>query len=131
MKILFLTIAWPKTGNYNIYTDLMDEVIANGHQVTVACSAEARTGIKTGLETINGIHVLHIATGNLTQIPFIEKGISNLKVGGQFKSAINKYFANERFDLIIMSTPPITLSGVFGDLKKKYKAKTYLLLKDI
>lgn len=131
MKILFLTIAWPKTGNHNIYTDLMDEFVFHGHQVAVACSAEARTGIKTGLETINGIRILHIQTGNLTQTPFIEKGISNLKVGGQFKFAIDKYFANEQFDLIIMSTPPITLSGVFGDLKKRYKAKTYLLLKDI
>ncbi len=131
MKILFLTIAWPKNGNHNIYTDLMDEFVFHGHQVTVACSAEARTGIKTGIETNNGIRILHIATGNLTQTPFIEKGVSNIRVGRQFKSAIDKYFVNEQFDLIVMSTPPITLSGVFGELKKRYKAKTYLLLKDI
>ena len=131
MKILFLTIAWPDYGNHNLYTDLMDEFVERGHEVVVACSAEARYNQKTFLTMENNIKVLHIRTGNLTKTSFVEKGISNLLLGREFERAIEKHFDKVDFDLIIMSTPPITLSGVFKSLKQKYKAKTYLLLKDI
>ena len=131
MKILFLTIAWPSYGEHNIYTDLMDEFVEHGHDVYVACSIEARHDQKTALDKENNIQVLRIKTGNLTKTPFIEKGIANLLIGMQFEKAINQHFGNIKFDLIIMSTPPVTLSGVFKSLKHKYGAKTYLLLKDI
>lgn len=131
MNILVLTIAWPKLNNYNIYTDLVDEFKLNGHVVTVVCSVEARYKEDTRIQVENGIKVLRVKTGNLTQTPFLEKGISNLLLGNQFKAAINKYLDKDSFDLIIMSTPPITLSGIFIWLKRKYQAKTYLLLKDI
>ena len=131
MNILFLTIAWPNCGENNIYTDLMDEFVKHGHDVFVACSTEKRYKTQTSIEAENNIHVLRIKTGNLTKTAFIEKGIANFRLGGQFERAINKHFGNEKFDLILMSTPPITLSGVFEKLKAKYSAKTYLLLKDI
>ena len=131
MKILFLTIAWPSYGEHNIYTDLMDEFVEHGHNVHVACSIEARHDQKTALDKENNIQVLRIKTGNLTKTPFIEKGVANLLVGMQFEKAINQHFGNIKFDLIIMSTPPVALSGVFKSLKHKYGAKTYLLLKDI
>lgn len=44
-------------------------------------------------------------------------------------SAINKYWNNIHFDLILYSTPPITLNGVILYLKNKNNAKTYLMLK--
>ncbi|WP_427113990.1 glycosyltransferase family 4 protein [Megasphaera sueciensis] len=131
MNILFLTIAWPKLGENNLYTDLMDEFVGHQHNVTVACSIEKRFGCKTYLEEENGIRVLRIKTGNLTKTPFVEKGVSNLFISMQFMRAIDRYFSGEHFELIIMSTPPITLSGVYKKLKYKYNASTYLLLKDI
>lgn len=127
MNIMFLSIGWPA----GIYKDLMDEFVNNNHKVTVVTCREKRYGGSTNLEIDEGIRVLHVKTGNLIATPFIEKGISNLLLGRQFKNAIKKYFGDEHFDLIIMSTPPITLSGVFKHLKNKYNAKTYLLLKDI
>lgn len=131
MNILFLTIAWPRFGENNLYTDLMDEFVEHQHKVTVVCSIEKRVGRSTYLEKINGIKVLRVKTGNLTKTPFIEKGISNLFIGRQFMKAINAHFSKSHFDLIIISTPPITLSGVYKKMKEKYHAKTYLLLKDI
>lgn len=35
------------------------------------------------------------------------------------------------FDLILYTTPPITIASLVSELKKKYNAYTYLLLKDI
>ena len=45
--------------------------------------------------------------------------------------AIQKYWKNIRFNLILYSTPPITFNRIIASLKKRYNAKSYLLLKDI
>lgn len=46
--------------------------------------------------------------------------------------AMNKYFSNVRFDLILYSTPPITFNKVIKAAKRRNpQAMTYLLLKDI
>ena len=48
-----------------------------------------------------------------------------------FKKAIREYFSNVKFDLVLYSTPPITLVSAVEYVKKRDGAKTYLLLKDI
>lgn len=131
MNILFLTIAWPDIGTYNLYSDLMDEFVKHGHTIYVACASEKRFSHGEFLEKRGEMEILHVKTGNLTATPFIEKGISNILIGHQFLSAIKKYWGNKQFDLLIMSTPPVTLANVFSRLKSMYNAKTYLLLKDI
>ena len=50
---------------------------------------------------------------------------------GKFISAIKKYFSDVKFDLVLYSTPPITLQKAVQFVKKRDKAITYLLLKDI
>lgn len=54
-----------------------------------------------------------------------------LLLESQYMFAINRYWKDVNFDLILYSTPPITLNGVISQLKKKYNAYTYLMLKDI
>lgn len=50
----------------------------------------------------------------------------------QFKNAIRRYLPAEQFDLILYSTPPITLTGVVNFIKNKNpQAVSYLLLKEI
>lgn len=132
MNILFLTIAWPQNPDeHNLYTDLLEYFAEQGHKVVVVCSSESRYGSETHIAEERGLKVLYVRTGNLTKVSFIRKGISNLLLGRQFKKAIRSYLPKESFDLILMSTPPITLSGLYADLKKIFNAKTYLLLKDI
>ena len=48
-----------------------------------------------------------------------------------YKNAIDRFFSDIKFDLIIYSTPPITLNTVVKYVKHRDGAKTYLLLKDI
>ena len=49
----------------------------------------------------------------------------------QFIYGIKKFLKNNQFDLILYATPPISLNGVVKFCKKKYNAKTFLMLKDI
>lgn len=132
MNILFLTLG--NLDNFNrqgIYTDLLKEFRNNGHDVYAVCALERKKNKNTYIKCDSDINVLHVKTGNITQCSFIEKGISTLRIENQFISAIKKYYANIKFDVVIYSTPPITFYKAIKYVKKRDSALSYLLLKDI
>lgn len=130
MNILFLTLLDFKSfSERNIYCDLLREFIRQGHDVYCISPAERRTGIQTHLEEDG--RLLKLRIGNTQKTNMVEKGISTVLIEPQFTSAIKKYFPNVRFDLVLYSTPPITLANVVKFVKKRDNAVSYLLLKDI
>lgn len=132
MNILFLTTGrMENIEQHSLYPDLLRELRNNGHSVYTVSSFEKRVGRETEYIEESGVHTLRVKIGNLTKTNTIEKGISTLLIGGQFLKAINKYLSEIKFDLILYSTPPITLANVIEHVKKRDNAKTYLLLKDI
>lgn len=132
MNILFLSI-----GEFNsiyqreIYPDFLREFVNRGHEVYIVSSLEKRKEKETEIITEGHAHLLKVKIGNITKTTLVEKGISTVLLERQYKSAIKKYLSDIKVDLIMYSTPPITLAGVIKYAKKYYKAKTYLLLKDI
>ena len=133
MNILFITIAYPKTPeSRNIYSDLMEEFVANGHNVTVVCSLERRYGENSKMEEINGIRVLWLKFLNITKTKnWLEKGLSMIFLPYIMIRGIKKFIPDKHFDLLLYSTPPITYSETIKYIKTKYHSITYLLLKDI
>lgn len=132
MNVLFLTVTKIEDINSRgIYTDLLRLFIKNGHKVHIVSPAERRFNVDTHLIENNDNSILKVKTLNIQKTNFIEKGIGTVLLEFQFEKAINKYFNNVRFDLILYSTPPITLTRIIEKIKKKDNAKTYLLLKDI
>ena len=130
MKILFLTLVDFKSFNdRNIYCDLLREMIRDGHEVYCISPSEKRCNVQTHLEEHGKLLKLRI--GNTQKTNLIEKGISTLMIEPQFKQAIRKYFPKVKFDMILYSTPPITLLSAITYVKKRDQAKTYLMLKDI
>lgn len=132
MNILFLTTGrMDSIEQHAIYPDLLRCFRDNGHNVYTVSSYEKRTGKETELIEDNGAHMLHVKIGNLTRTNTIEKGISTVMIEDQYKAAIKKYLSNVKFDLVMYSTPPITLVKVIEYVKKRDNCKSYLLLKDI
>lgn len=132
MNILFLSLVRKDSiEEPGIYTDLLRQFRNNGHSVYIVSPYEKRLARETTCYEKNGAHMLYVRIGNITKCGKIEKGISTLKVEKQYLSAIKKYFSEVHFDLVLYSTPPITLVGVVEYIKKRDNAKTYLLLKDI
>jgi len=138
MNVLFLTlidIRSPK--QRDIYSDLMRQFAGRGHDVYIVSPAERRHGLASQMlpdsteELYNKIHILKVKTGNVQKTNIIEKGISTVLLEGQVRSGIRKYLRHVKFDLVIYSTPPITLTAPIAYIKKRDKASTYLLLKDI
>ena len=133
MNILFLTMVnFRSLSEHGIYEDLMREFVRKQHKVFVVAPTEKRNNENTAIiEKDANYTLLRVRTGNLQKTSFIKKGIATIRIAAQFKKAIKKHFCGNRFDLILYCTPPITLYGVVKYFKKRDKAKTFLLLKDI
>ena len=132
MNILFLTIVKiDSVSERGIYTDLLRKFRDEGHNVFVVSPTERRYKKQTSLTDDEGIKRLSVKTLNLQKTNLIEKGIGTVLIEHQFKRAVKKYFHDIKFDLILYSTPPITFASIVKFIKKRDRAKSYLLLKDI
>ncbi|UUC47027.1 glycosyltransferase family 4 protein [Flavobacterium cerinum] len=132
MNILFLTLARITTlDERGIYTDLLRKFRNEGHHVYIVSPFERREKKKTGVVQESGATILNVKTFNLQKTNLVEKGIGTLAIEYQYLNAIRNHFANEKFDLVLYSTPPITFSKVISFVKKRDNAFAYLLLKDI
>ena len=129
MRILFPTIVYEISGG-SIYNDLINCLLENNHDVVVCRSNPSVDRI--GLMVIsNKFSVLEIKTGNQFEKKIFKKGLNMLLLENQFIAGIKENLNNHEFDLILYATPPISLNGVVAYCKRKYKAKAFLMLKDI
>ncbi|MCX6327608.1 MAG: glycosyltransferase family 4 protein [Bacteroidia bacterium] len=129
MNVLFLMIAYPDvSGNSSMYTDLTLEFASKGYNVFVAV---ANGSDKTSLNIEGGLKVLRVKTLELFNTSFIKKGLANILLPYQVTKGIEKYLRGVHFDAVIVSTPPITYLSTVARLKKKFRSKVYLILRDI
>lgn len=132
MNVLFLSLVFSDRKHVNFYEELLEVFVRNGHKVFVACANDSRSIEPNGIQDWNGMTVLRIKTGDITGTTnVIKKGLATVSVDYYFKKGLKEYFKNEKFDLILYPTPPITLANTIAWAKKYYGAKTYLMLKDI
>ena len=132
MNVLFITlIDIDSINEHGIYTDLMRKFVENGHNVYVVSPTERRNKKPTGIIENGNSHILKIKTGNIQKTNIIEKGISTILIEYQIAYRLLKYFSSVQFDLILYSTPPITIVAPIKYIKRRDHAKTYLMLKDI
>lgn len=132
MNILFLTLLdFSTIYESGIYTDLMREFVKDNHKVYIISPTEKRKKQPTRLIDNESYKILKLQIGNTQKTNIIEKGISTITLEPKFKRGIKEYFSDVKFDLVIYSTPPITLQKAVEYVKKRDNAKAYLLLKDI
>lgn len=132
MNLLFITLdSVENIDNSGIYEDLLREFVKDNHNIYVVSPTERRNGEKTHLIQLHNCQILKVRTGNVQKTNIIEKGIATVMLEPQFINAIKKYFAKITFDLVLYSTPPITIAKAVEFVKKRDNVRTYLLLKDI
>lgn len=132
MNILFLTLVKINSiDDKGIYTDLLREFRDKGHNIFAVNPIERRNKKATYLKTEKGVNILNVKTLNIQKTNIFEKGIATLSIEYQFLNAIKKYFNNQKFDIILYSTPPITFSRIISFIKRRDNVFSYLLLKDI
>lgn len=132
MNVLFLTLLdFITIDEHGIYTDLLREFVKNNHNVYIISPTEKRKQQPTKLIDNGSCKILKLQIGNTQKTNMIEKGISTLTLESKFQRGIKEYFSDVKFDLVIYSTPPITLQKAVEYVKNRDNAKAYLLLKDI
>lgn len=134
MNILFLTLVNISSfeERHNIYADLCRELVKEGNTVHIVCPIENKSDVETHFEQYGeGSGILKIKTGKIQKTNIIRKGIETILAGSRYKNAVKKHLSTLKYDLIVYSTPPITLVDVVKYIKKRDGAMTYLLLKDI
>ncbi|MBR4194796.1 MAG: glycosyltransferase family 4 protein, partial [Oscillospiraceae bacterium] len=132
-NILFLTLAeFDDIEDRGIYKDLLRCMRDRGHRVYIVNPHQKREGKQTECVEKNGVTLLHVRTGNLTKTKnIIEKGLSTVSLDPLFIRAIRRWYSDVRFDLVLYSTPPVTLVKTVSFLKRRDGCRTFLLLKDI
>jgi Glycosyltransferase len=114
-----------------LYTDLIREFLNENHKVYIISPSEKRKKEPTRIIDYGNCKILKLQIGNIQKTNILEKGITTLLIESKFKKALKKYFSDIKFDLILYSTPPITIYHPIKYIKKRDNAKAYLLLKDI
>ncbi|WP_298505721.1 glycosyltransferase family 4 protein [uncultured Maribacter sp.] len=129
-KIIFLALGFPDVSKFTgLYTDLIQEFHKNGHDVLVIAPANNKKDI--GLRLEGGVKVIRVATLPLFNVGIVKKGIANILLSYQYKKALKRNKIKFDFDLVLLATPPITLTKTAIWIKKKSGAKLYLILRDI
>lgn len=131
MNILFptISIAIRDINNRGIYPDLVRQFANEGHHVYVIFPVgmnESVVNLKIG-----NVYQLGIPLTRIIKASLPERLWSMLRISRMFERAIEREWSEVRFDLILYATPPITFNSLISRLKKKHKAHTYLMLKDI
>ena len=132
MNILFLTLSEiTNLHERGLYLDLIHKLAAEGNTVTVINPSERRRESNTELIQTGHINLLKVRTPNLQKANNIEKAVGTVLLECLLIRAIDKYLKNEKYDLFIYTTPPVTITRLIRRVKKMTGATTYLLLKDI
>lgn len=115
-----------------IYPDLINEFSTNGHDIYVVSPCEKKNKKRYKLLREKGhIHLISAMIPNYYGEQLFQKGYSSLVIGKKYLEAIYNSIPTVKFDLVLYSTPPITFVNVIEKIKRRDKANTYLLLKDI
>lgn len=132
MNVLFVTLKdFTSLESRNLYTGFLKCFVDDGHEVFIISPIEKRN--KTSDNTVygNGYTIYKPHVGNITDTPFIKKGISILNISSSIKKCIDVNIGKTKIDLMIITVPPVTYGSVVKFVKKRFKCKVYLFLKDI
>ena len=132
MKILFVSIGMPNMASEQggLYADLLRELSYLGHDITIV--APSLPDKFHGLRNEDTFKVLRVPLKPfMGDIPFYVKGLRILQMTGKYLKAYKRYLEDEKYDILMMATPPTTLVDVVKMVKRRSGAKFYLLLRDI
>lgn len=130
MNVLFISsVEYNDLSSHNIYTDLLREFVKNEWNVfALSPRSDVSEPEMTSGDKYTIFRPLII---KMQKVGHLKKAISLLTIESIYKRAIDKYVGSNSLDLVLYATPPVNIVGVVEYVKRKHKAKTYLLLKDI
>jgi len=139
MNILIITDPYPPQ-LYSIslmMQQLAEELSEKGNEVTVATpwprhnvAPEAKRMVYRESSVEKGVHVIRVKTLPLHNVNFLIRGISQLLLPHLFLAKIKKHCRN-RFDLVIVYSPPLPFATLGQRIKKTLGGRYVLNIQDI
>lgn len=127
MNILLVTDAYPPEirSSSHLMLELAEELVDRGHHLTVLTSwprynlstPSAADGLGEN-ENADGITVIRVHTLPHHKVNFIVRGIAHLVMPRQFLRALKRH-SRERFDAVIVYSPPLPLAMVGRAMRKR------------
>lgn len=130
MNLLYISAVWSGDGEPNMHSDFVNEAAKKGHSVTVLALCEKRNGVPTSYKTEDGINYLTVKCGNIQKTNKYQKVISSVLANFHILAATRKYLRKAKFDMVVWSVSSTLMYYAVNRLKKRFKAKQYLLLKE-
>lgn len=129
MKILFLALNEIDSVNDGyIYADLIKEFGEHRHEVYAITPTRKE---ETQLCESEGVKIIKVKNGTIQKTGKIRKALNLLFLDKHTLDAVKRFTKGIVFDLIIAFTSSLAYTKTIIKLKKRYKAKVYLYLKDI
>lgn len=130
MKILYLSTCYSSSSSKkNIYSDLIDSLVAIDNEVTVV-TTNSSFGENNTIKADNLI-VLEMNSPSYYNTSLFKKGLAFLKIPNLVIKIVKRQLSKKHFDLILMETPPSSLFKAAIWCKNYFNAPIYLLQKDI
>lgn len=134
MHVLMVTDAYPpmRTSCAVQMHDLAQAFIAEGHQVTIIIPVNAQKK-DIQIKHINGVRLVGAKAFGAKDINYVSRALAefiNPFIIWQ-KLKRNPEFFNTKYDGVIWYSPTIFWGPLIKRLKKQYKIKSYLILRDI
>lgn len=110
--------------------ELAIEFQNNGHQVTVL-TPNFQIKKKFSVEIVDSINVVFFKTGKIKNISKIRRAINESLLSYFAWKATKEYLSRNPHDAIVFYSPSIFWGGFVKRLKKMWRVKSYLILRDI
>ena len=110
--------------------DLAQALANQQHDVTVVTTSEDQES-KVCTSKENQINVIRIKTKKFASISKASRLLREVQLSNLIWKNCKHFFKKNHFDLIVFYSPPIFFSSLVKRLKKRWKAKVYLILRDL
>lgn len=130
MNFLLLTIAAKKSQKM-IY-DIAEELTSRGNNLFIVCPADVENPSSRKFVKIDLLWYLFVDSGySVGKVGLVKKVYNMMSIDNRYQKALKRAARAIDIDVVLYSTPPITLVNTISWCKKRFGAISYLMLKDI
>ncbi|MET4119772.1 glycosyltransferase involved in cell wall biosynthesis [Bradyrhizobium sp. JR1.5] len=133
MQIALISTDYPplRTSAAVQLRDLAQQIAGLGHHPVVIVPSPM-SGKPWMLERMDGIEVLRLAAPPTRSPSFARRAIAEMWLPfAMLRSMRRSPFASAKWDLLVWYSPPVFFGPLVAVLRRKCRAKTYLILRDI
>jgi glycosyltransferase involved in cell wall biosynthesis len=111
--------------------DLAQQLVQLGHRPIVIVPARL-SGKPYMIDRLNGVEVLRVAAPETRSPSFVRRAVAEMWLPfGMLRNIRRSPFASAEWNLLVWYSPPIVFGPLIAALRRKSRARTYLILRDI